>query len=144
MCVAASRKYSADAAAPAAARHFGAAAVIAALTPAGWDLADDVTLLISELVTSAVIADATSVDVLVDLHRDRVDVTVTDDRPTSAPDAGPAPEAGDAGGRILAAISTNRGVRRADGRTASWARLPCDARFTGGITCTQGWSPSAP
>jgi anti-sigma regulatory factor (Ser/Thr protein kinase) len=136
MCVAASRRYPADPSAPAAARHFGAAAVIAALTPAGWDLADDVTLLISELVTGSVIADASAVEVLLDLHRDRLDVTVTDDRPdSSAPPADPA-DPGDAGGRILAAISTNRGVRRvANGRTATWARLPCDPRFTTGIHC---------
>jgi anti-sigma regulatory factor (Ser/Thr protein kinase) len=139
MCVAASRRYPADAAAPAAARHFGAAAVIAALTPSGWNLADDVTLLISELVTSAVIAEATAVDVLVDLHRDRVEVTVTDDRPAVAADArDPLTEGDGAGGRILAAITTNRGVRLIDrGRTASWARLPCDPRFTVGIKCEQ-------
>lgn len=146
MCVAASRRYPADSSAPAAARHFGAAAVISALTPPGWNLADDVTLLISELVTSAVIADASAVEVLVDLHRDRLDVTVTDDRPSAAaeagggaavPDAG-AGDAADAGGRIVAAISTNRGVRVApNGRTATWARLPCDPRFTTGIKCEQ-------
>lgn len=154
MCVAASRRYPADPSAPAAARHFGAAAVIAALTPAGWNLADDVTLLISELVTSAVIADASAVEVLVDLHRDRLDVTVTDDRPNegAAPAGGaavPEPDAGDpgtadaalAGGRIVAAISTNRGVRvAANGRTATWARLPCDPRFTAGIKCEQAAS----
>jgi anti-sigma regulatory factor (Ser/Thr protein kinase) len=145
MCVAASRRYPADPSAPAAARHFGAAAVISALTPAGWNLADDVTLLISELVTSAVIADASAVEVLVDLHRDRLDVTVTDDRPNgaaeaavAAPDADDADDAADAGGRIVAAISTNRGVRVApNGRTATWARLPCDPRFTVGIKCEQ-------
>lgn len=153
MCVAASRRYPADPSAPAAARHFGAAAVISALTPAGWNLADDVTLLISELVTSAVIADASAVEVLVDLHRDRLDVTVTDDRPGGVAEAvgetaGPAPaaqsgagakdDAALAGGRIVAAISTNRGVRvAANGRTATWARLPCDPRFTAGIKCEQ-------
>jgi anti-sigma regulatory factor (Ser/Thr protein kinase) len=139
MCVAASRRYPADPSAPAAARHFGAAAVIASLTPAGWNLADDVTLLISELVTGAVIADASAVEVLVDLHHDRLDVTVTDDRPDSAAppaDGGDPADPDDAGGRILAAISTNRGVRRvANGRTATWARLPCDPRFTTGIKC---------
>jgi anti-sigma regulatory factor (Ser/Thr protein kinase) len=152
MCVAASRRYPADPSAPAAARHFGAAAVISALTPAGWNLADDVTLLISELVTSAVIADASAVEVLVDLHRDRLDVTVTDDRPgggaeaaaeaavpeSDAGDASPAIDAARAGGRIVAAISTNRGVHAAaNGRTATWARLPCDPRFTAGIKCEQ-------
>ncbi|MDT4913915.1 MAG: hypothetical protein QOC66_3043 [Pseudonocardiales bacterium] len=139
MCVAASRRYPADSSAPAAARHFGAAAVIAALTPAGWDLADDVTLLISELVSSAVIADASAVEVMVDLHRDRLDVTVTDDRPRSPGEpVEPATDTGDPGGRILAAISTNRGVRVVNnGRTATWARLPCDPRFTEGIKCEQ-------
>jgi anti-sigma regulatory factor (Ser/Thr protein kinase) len=137
MCVAASRRYPADSSAPAAARHFGAAAVISSLTPAGWNLADDVTLLISELVTSAVVAEARAVEVLVDLHRDRLDVTVTDDRPQ--PDGEPvaaAPVPAGAGGRILAAISTDRGVRSAgNGRTATWARVPCDPRFTAGIKC---------
>jgi hypothetical protein len=145
LCVAARRRYPADTSALAAARQFGAAAVIAALTPAGWDLADDVTLLISEFVTSALRAEASSIEVLVDLHRTRLDVTVTDDRP-GTPSRSTATIANlhnnvdmdDRVTRILAAVSSSRGVQIAeDGKTATWARLLCDPRFTAGIACDQ-------
>jgi hypothetical protein len=146
MCVAAHRRYSAGMSTPAAARQFGAAAVIAVLNPSGWNLADDAALVISELVSSAVKAGAASLDVLINLHRDRVEITVTDDR-TSDPaetDTAPIP-AKDPSRQILTALSASRGAALADdGRTAAWAHLPCDPRSTTHINCVQQLRPPTP
>lgn len=140
VCVQARRAYAASTAAPAAARQFGAAAVIASISPAGWNLADDAALVISELVSSAVKAGADNLEVRLDLHRDRLEISVVDDRQLLAPDppAAPASASADPSLQILDALTTRRGARVGDdGRTMVWAHLPCDLAATSGITCDE-------
>lgn len=140
MCVQARRAYAASTAAPAAARQFGAAAVIASISPAGWNLADDAALVISELVSSAVKAGATELEVTLNLHRDRLEITVADDRQLLAPDppAATPPGSVDPGLQIVTALTSRRGARvAADGRTEVWAHLPCDPAATTNITCVE-------
>lgn len=140
MCVQARRAYAASTAAPAAARQFGAAAVIASISPAGWDLADDAALVISELVSGSVKAGATRLEVLLDLHLDRLDITVSDDRRLlvrDPPGAAANPMA-DPGHQIVAALTRRRGEHVSeDGATQVWAQLPCDPAATTNITCTE-------
>ncbi|HEV7204280.1 MAG TPA: hypothetical protein VGN18_06685 [Jatrophihabitans sp.] len=121
---------------PAAARRFGCAAVIAALRPSGWDVADDAEIVISELVTDAVRAGAHHVELLVDLHHSRLEISVTDDR---APDTSPGPlETSTPSSQIMAALTTHRGARTGDdGRTISWAELECDPLATTLVDCTE-------
>jgi hypothetical protein len=81
MCVSAQRHYAGDTRAPAAARMFGHAAVVSALEPGGWALADDAALVISELVTDAVERGARGIELAITLHFDNVTITLTHDRP---------------------------------------------------------------
>ena len=121
---------------PAAARRFGCAAVIAALRPSGWDVADDAEIVISELVTDAVRAGAHHVDLLVDLHHTRLEISVTHDR-VADPSSGPA-ERSTPSSQILAALTTHWGTRSGDdGRITTWAELECDPLATTLVECVE-------
>ncbi len=140
MCVQARRVYAASTAAPAAARQFGAAAVIASISPAGWNLADDAALVISELVSSAVKAGAISLEVVLHLHRDRLEITVADDRQLLAPDppAVHSRETPDPSMQIVTALTFRRGAQVGDdGGTRVWAHLRCDPAATTNIACAE-------
>lgn len=65
--------------APAAARRFVTNGLRAALSSAPSALCDDLALIVSELVTNSVRADARVVDVELRVEDDRVEVQVTDD-----------------------------------------------------------------
>ena len=65
--------------APAAARRFVVSGLRGALESDHPALCDDLALIVSELVTNAVRADAQVVDVELRVHDDRVEVQVTDD-----------------------------------------------------------------
>lgn len=141
MCMTVHREFDGSTDTPAAARRFGCAAVIAALRPSGWDVADDAEIVISELVTAAVRAGAHRVELLVDLHHDRLEISVTDDRAAlepSDPAAGPSEATASTSSQILTALTTHRGARTDDdGRTVSWAELGCDPSATTLVTCAE-------
>lgn len=140
MCMTVHREFDGSTDTPAAARRFGCAAVIAALRPSGWDVADDAEIVISELVTAAVRAGAHRVELLVDLHHDRLEISVTDDRAALEPSdpAGPSEATASTSSQILTALTTHRGARTDDdGRTVSWAELGCDPSATTLVTCAE-------
>ena len=68
-----------DVQAPAAARRFVRAGLRDQLPPAKLPVVDDLALIVSELVTNAVRAHATNVDVEVDLDEEHVELRVSDD-----------------------------------------------------------------
>jgi hypothetical protein len=134
MCVTARRQYQADTSAVAAASEFGGALVVATLNASGWALADDVQLLLKEMVRSAVDDEATSIVVRVDLHYDRIDIKVIDDRGAEGDPAEPRPS--DHADAVVPAAW--RGSTVTDtGRVVSWAQLPCSPRHTTRMSCTR-------
>lgn len=65
--------------APAAARRFISRSLQDVLAPDQQTLSDDLALIVSELVTNSVRANASTIDVEVDVDEERVEVSVTDD-----------------------------------------------------------------
>lgn len=70
---------SGDLHAPAAARRFVSARLRDVLAPDQDALCDDIALIVSELVTNSVRANARTIDLEVDIDDERVEVSVTDD-----------------------------------------------------------------
>lgn len=136
MCVTAVRTYAGSVSAPSSARAFGNSAVMAALPPPGWSLADDLSIVVSELVTAAVDAGASSIAVTVTLHYDHLEVLVSHDEAALVP-ARDVPE--DAVGTrraVLGALTTElTTTMRADGRTYTRAHMSCDPRHTADMSC---------
>jgi anti-sigma regulatory factor (Ser/Thr protein kinase) len=154
MCLTRQRDYPADPRSVAMARDFVAAFVVATLDPRGWALADDAALLVSEFVSSAVETGCTRVEVRVDLHADRLELTVTGHGAQrsaghraaqgAAQDAGGASGAGIHGPpstlrtRLVEGIAERAEVRRdADGTVIGMARLPCRRSWTAGVPCEE-------
>lgn len=136
MCFSAERTYEGSINAPAAARAFGHSVIVATLVPAGWALADDVAIVISELVTAAVDAEASSLQVDVTVHFDHVEIELT--RALSAQVLVPsaAEAVSDTRGIILGALTTDLTTETlADGRTRTRAFMRCDPRFTAKVEC---------
>ena len=134
MCVVRTRHYEAGVSVPSAARNVAHAVVLAALSPEGWGLADDADLVASELVSAALAAHPSWLELTVDLHFDRLDITVVHDgeRPP-AEDSISAMRRG-----LLAAVTADyRQQRRPGGTTALSASLSCDARTTLEVPCSQ-------
>lgn len=138
MCMTVHREFDGSTDTPTAARRFGCAAVIAALRPSGWDVADDAEIVISELVTEAVRAGARHVELLVDLHHDRLEISVTDDRRPAGSTGRSRDVMPAASSQILSALTSHRGASTGDdGRTTSWAELECDPRSTTLVSCAE-------
>ena len=143
MCICAHRRFTDLSPTTRPARVFAVATVAEALPQADRTLIDDCELVIGELVANAVkasadVADAKHIDVAVTLHRDYVEIAVTDDArgwPVLQP---PSPSAaGGRGLRLVAALSSRWGVTIAeDKRTTVWAQLSCDPVATTGVSCS--------
>ena len=108
-----------------------------ALPAAGANVVDDCELVVGELVANAITADATIIDVSIQLHHDRVELAVSDDAHgwpvLRLPD--PAATSG-RGLQIIAAIAARWGVTiNEDRHTIVWAHLSCDPRTTTGVPC---------
>lgn len=104
---------------PAAARAFVRDATGRADVPV-----DDLALVVSELVTTAVVSGSTSIDVEVVAEGDRVVVEVADDAPAAAPLAPLVEDAGPSRGLMLVSrIAERWGVRRDGSRKVLWADL---------------------
>ncbi len=134
MCLARRRDYPAGTAAVSPARTSTAAFLVAALRPQGWTVADDAELVVSELITGCLLTDAQQINLDVQLHWNHVALTLTDDRSGSPPvQFGPL---ADVRHRVLEALTSRTDVRRLDdGRTATWARLPCKPDYAEGVKC---------
>ena len=136
MCVSRTRHVEPEKSAPGAVRNFAHALVLASLDPEGWGLADDVDLVCSELVSAAVANGATRIEFGVDIHYDRLTVSVAHDGASPAAPAEPA-AVETLRENVLGAVTT-KFVRthRADGTTMLVARLPCDPELTGALECS--------
>jgi phosphoserine phosphatase RsbU/P len=112
-----------DGASPAAARrHMRAALRVAGLDP----LADDALLLVTELVTNAVVHAGTAVELLARADGDGLLVEVTDHSPSSAPVVRRDPNSGREGGRglfLLDALAESWGTTHHSDRKSLWFRL---------------------
>jgi hypothetical protein len=148
MCLTRQRDYPADPSSVAMARDFVAAFVVATLDPRGWSLADDAALLASEFVTSAVEAGCRRVEVRVDLHADRLELTVTGYGAGGASGDTSGDTSGDRAveraqrtpstlrARLLEGVAERAEVRHdADGTLVGMARLPCRRSWTAGVPC---------
>jgi hypothetical protein len=135
MCTSARRHYAATTAAPASAREFGAAIVIASLHPSGWRLADDVEIVVSELVSESLACSSGPIGVEIDLHYDRLTLAVEDDRghePAASSDAGD----DDTRRLILAGLTEQVETTHIDGDgTVTRASIACDPLWTARVPC---------
>lgn len=108
-----------------------AARELATAALARWgalDLVDEVSLLVSELVTNAVIHAGTTVEVSLTLHGGAVEVAVTDRHPTRRlPTAPPESDPDREGGRglaLVASLAPSWGVDYTDRTKRVWFRMP--------------------
>jgi hypothetical protein len=132
MCITRQRRYAIGSRTPAAARDFGHAAVVSALNPRGWVYADDASLVISELVTEAVVSGAQWLLLTVELHFDHLVITGRDDRPRGW--RGRA-EPSETRRRLLDEL-TSRWSADDDADGTVWvARIRCDPATTDGLPC---------
>jgi len=137
MCLIRRRDYPGDPSAIAAARDFVAALVVAMLDPSGWAVADDAALLASELVTGAVEAGCSHLDLLAALHEDRLELSVTGFGGSGSVDSSLRE-------RLVAGVAESaQFTRRPDGTTVGSARLSCERRWTAGVPCTLGGGRAA-
>lgn len=137
MCTNAQRQFTATKLTGRSARRFTVSAITSVLPRAAYNVVDDCELVIGELVANAVTADATSIDVTIQIHHDRIELAVTDDAhgwPTPlAPD--PAASSG-RGLQIIATLAIRWGVTRSrDQHTIVWAHLACDPVATSEVQC---------
>lgn len=130
MCVIRQRAYPATAGAVSAARNFASAAMVAALEPQAWQVADDAALVVSELMTACIEADASGVDVRLDVHYNAVRIQVTAGYTRQS-----VPELAGARARILDTLTARAGREVSDESTRSVAYLSCDPRLTSTLAC---------
>lgn len=100
-------------------------------------VADNVALVVSELATNAVTAGATTVTVVLTIHRDHVRVAVSDDAAGLPVLQSPAPhQTGGRGLRIVSQLARQWGTARsADGKQV-WAVLSIDPVLTARVECS--------
>jgi hypothetical protein len=117
---------------PSLARHFGSSVVIANLSPAGWELVDDVSLVLSELANVALASTASAAVVSVLIHVDEIVVSLQVQAPgTSVEDV----HVDEITVPLLDNATVDWGIRSiADGFEA-WARLACDPGYCHGVAC---------
>lgn len=136
MCLSAKRSYPGDVSAPRAARHFGHSIVVAALVPAGWALADDVSVVISELATTAVNDGATMIELQVTVHYDRLVIDLIHDAPALVGARAQPNDARQARQALLRALTTRLDTGSSPaGRVCTEAEMRCNPRHTGKVTC---------
>lgn len=131
MCVRRGRSYAVSQRSPETARDFAHALIVATLDPRGWSVADDVSIVVSELVSEALHRDAAKLEVSAVVHFDHIELSFCDDRPATA---AATPEGLRA--QIIERLTAEtRAERRPTGETVVLARVPCDPRATAGVPC---------
>lgn len=135
MCLNSQRSYPPAATTPAAARTFAHAIIVAALEPSGWSVADDIEVIVSELVTEALAAQPSDIRVAIDVHYDRLQVTLAHDG--SALDAAAEDDPAAALRKnVLDALASSRDVtEEAGGLTKNAAELLFDPRHAASLAC---------
>jgi hypothetical protein len=136
MCISVERSYPGTTRAPAAARAFVTSVVVAALDPAGWELADDVSVVVSDLVTEAAESGASTIDVRATVHYEEVALSVAHREPTAMP-ANREPEGTRATrGAVLEALTAELSTKLdSEGRTCVHAKLACNPAHTRKVYC---------
>ena len=133
MCLNRRRNYDATLHSIGAARDFVSAFAVAMLAPGGWSVADDAAVVVSELVTSALEAGCASVDVVADLHVDRLELGIT-----GVGAAGPPEGLGGLRGAVVAQLASRADLARTpEGTLAGAALLPCRAEWTSAVPCQE-------
>jgi anti-sigma regulatory factor (Ser/Thr protein kinase) len=138
MCWQLERVLPGDQMAPAAARSIVETELLQRLDAARNPVVDDAVLVVSELVTNAVLAGSKSVKVAIELHHAELKIEVIDDA-----DGWPEPRAAtatDSTGRglgIVAAVTERWGVERVATGKSVWARLRLSTNFTVPSNCNQ-------
>jgi hypothetical protein len=110
--------------------------VMVALVPAGWALADDVSVVISELATTGVEAGARSITVRVTVHYDHLEIGLTHDEAAPTPVETPESDAVATRRAILAALTTR--VRTLDlgaQQISTEVEMRCDPQHTTRVPC---------
>jgi anti-sigma regulatory factor (Ser/Thr protein kinase) len=137
MCRDVVHSFAGDRRAPALAREFFAAQLAAALPgPGGARIVDDVTLIISELVTNAVNAGSPTVRVHLSVHRERLRVSVHDEASGEPQPRHAVPT--DVGGRglvLLGVLAHAWGVEAAPPGKQVWAEVSYPAELTPALKC---------
>jgi signal transduction histidine kinase len=99
---------------------------------------DDAVLAISELVTNAVNAQATTVTVELTIHHDHLQLAVFDDADGQPELQSPSPHAtGGRGLRIIERVGRGWGTRPGPGGKQIWVELALDPRSTVALECTR-------
>ena len=139
MCQISAARFPGDAAAPQRARAFCSARLVEILPDSAGRsvLVDDCLLIVSELVTNAIRAGCTEVDVVLEVHRHRLRVATSDDAPGEPEPVAAGPR--DSHGRGLAVVehlSRAWGVQKSLSGKQVWADLAIPAGLTLAIECT--------
>lgn len=109
-----------------------------ALLPAGWSLADDVSVVISELVTMSVEAGAKSITVRVTVHYDHLEIALTGDNDVCTAADTLEPDAVAARRAILAALTDQMSTHQLDEHQVSTeVEIRCDPQYTTRVPCRQ-------
>lgn len=144
MCWDAARRFPADTRSPGEARRFCAQALSAILAdrPERRELLDDVTLIVTELITNSINAGATTALVTLNWHREQLRVTVGDDAPGAPTLQYPSPnETHGRGLAITQSLSTAWGVEltRLDNLPAKavWAELGVAPALSESVQCNR-------
>ena len=142
MCWNAARQFPSNNRSPAAARRFCTDELSAVLvdTPERGALLEDVSLIVSELVTNSVNAESTFTSVALSCHRGVARLTVGDDAPGLPAVKHPTTDQGNGRGlAIIEALSTSWGVDdMPDARPGKqvWAELELPPTLIVGLFCT--------
>jgi hypothetical protein len=131
MCLRRGRSYAVSRRAPEAARDFAHALIVATLDPRGWSVADDVSIVVSELVSEALSHDAATLELSATVHFDHVELRCADDRPSGAEVAPQGLRA-----QILEQFTAHmRAERSESGQAVFVARVACNPTATAGVPC---------
>lgn len=122
------REFAVDSASVGRARQFVSACVIAGLNPAGWGLADDAALAVSELMTAAIECGCRRARVRVDQQADRLRISVMADGALLPRDWATVAVHRAA---VLQAVTVGLALERLDGSLRWTATLAVDPAHTG-------------
>jgi anti-sigma regulatory factor (Ser/Thr protein kinase) len=140
MCHRSRRTYSGDPNTPNDARHFCVAQLESAFSGASdaQTLVEDLELVVSELVTNAVEAGPTDVQLALDIHRDHVRLAVTDSAPGVARQRSPGPESESGRGLLIVdRLARSWGVDYLDRGKRVWAELAVPRSLVLGVNCSR-------
>ena len=138
MCLSSSACFSCDATTPQRVRDFCLDYLrrLFPAKPAASEAIDDYVLVASELTSNAVRAGSTALDVIVEVHRDRVRIAVDDDAPGLPRRAVVGPDERQGRGlAIVESLSRAWGVQNGSDRKQVWAELPIPSQLAVAVGC---------